>query len=277
MLAHNVNTAEALVLLMLLLGAAASAQAGALRDFEKKATEKPTTPKKSGSTPPAPYSRHGGFWYDDYGHYPRYRSRFHPLYFGVPACAHTATKTQNTEEPDFIYLEHQSGAFTMPTIRADIHWSEIDADTDALNIRMEGGYRMFAASGQWTRYIDHSDDFTLDLPQVYGMLRAGGSSPNRPRASFEAALGFGVASLRGDETNSGAALTIPLKYYPTDWMGLEFRPAWYRPVEKVISDYDASVSFGSNYFQVRVGYRWLWLQGSGSELEGFYMGCGFSL
>ena len=67
-----------------------------------------------------------------------------------------------------------------------------------------------------------------------------------------------------------------MKVNPADWLGLEFRPAWYRPQERTIGDYDLSASLGWRYIDLRCGYRWLWMQGEGTLLDGPYAGVSLS-
>jgi hypothetical protein len=182
-----------------------------------------------------------------------------------------------------IFPIHETGQATVPYIRADYHyqWAE---DVDADDIRIEGGYKFIGAQARFTRYVDAGNE-DLRNHQYYLMLRYGGNRPDFVRGSFEAAVGFGLVHHSGtslsnyglDEDTSGA-LTFSLKYYPFDWVGVEFRPSWWRLYDIVHGDYDLSASLGYNYLQLRGGYRWIWENGVGitDALSGPYAGVSLS-
>jgi hypothetical protein len=96
--------------------------------------------------------------------------------------------------------------------------------------------------------------------------------------SFEVNIGAGVAQHSGDiaEDDSSGAFTFALKYYPADWVGVEFRPAYYRWEEIMVRDYDLSLSLGYRYLMARAGYRWLWDQGIVGVQSGPYAGLSLS-
>jgi hypothetical protein len=172
---------------------------------------------------------------------------------------------------------HQPGQPTVPVVRFDYHYQFVDNDqpTDVHDGRLEAGYKWFAFHGRMTRYIQE-DDFILDLRQYYGVLRYGGRRPDFVPGTFEFGIGLGMVHHTGDvEDDTSGAFTIPLKYHPADWVGFEFRPAWYRWDEITIGDYDLSLSLGGRFVQLRGGYRWLWDNGLVDVQSGPY--AGFSL
>lgn len=173
---------------------------------------------------------------------------------------------------------HTRGAATMPYVRVDYNWQRINSDLEAEDLRFEAGYKWLAFHGRHTLYSENNPSDELTVNQYYGVLRIGGlvEGANLPNASWEAGIGLGVVQHMDDEEKSSGAITVPLKFYPTEWLGLEFRPAWYRWYEKAIGDYDASASLGWRYVQIRGGYRWLWMQGEGHLLNGPYAGVSFS-
>lgn len=173
-----------------------------------------------------------------------------------------------------IYPKHLLGQATAPYARVDYNWQSIDSATDANDIRVELGYKLVAFHGRATKYDDGTS--TLDINQYYGVLRYGGYRPNFLPGSFEFAFGAGVAQITGTDQDSSGALTVPLKYHPTDWFGIEFRPAWYRWLEINVSDYDLSASLGYRFVQLRGGYRWLTFQDVDIDLSGPYAGVSVS-
>lgn len=182
-----------------------------------------------------------------------------------------------------LFPRHEPGQATVPYIRADVNLQAAE-DVDATDVRIEGGYKLIGLQGRFTRYLDDSDE-ELNIRQYYLMLRYGGYRPDFARGTFEAAVGLGIAHHSGSslsnyglEDDSSGALTFSLKYYPYDWIGVEFRPAWWRFYDLVHGDYDLSVSAGYTYVQFRGGYRWVWENGVGivDALSGPYAGVSIS-
>ncbi len=180
-----------------------------------------------------------------------------------------------------LFAGHILGKLTKPYVRADYNWQHINSNLDAQDLRVEAGYKLLAFYGRHTLYTESNSTNNLNeltLNQYYGMLRFGDTlrHPDFPNGSWEIGLGLGTAQQMGNEEHSSWALTVPVKFYPTDWFGVEFRPAWYRPQDRVIGDYDLSASLGWRYVQLRGGYRWLWVQGEGHMFNGPYAGVSVS-
>jgi len=175
------------------------------------------------------------------------------------------------EGPD--ELSHKMGTPGAPYLRFDYHWQYLDSDVDAHDFLLEAGYKYAALYARMTKYEDRAARESLDIGQYYGMLRVGGSDPFYFPGAFQVGAGVGGYVIEGPSLRqSGPALTIPLMLYPSDWFGVEFRPAWAVISEKVISDYDVSCSVGRRFTHLRLGYRWLWVQHEGHWLNGPYAG-----
>ncbi len=179
----------------------------------------------------------------------------------------------------FVFPRHELGQATVPYARFDYNWQYVDSDIDANDVRIELGYKMLAFHVRTTMYKDGFDGAELDINQYYGVLRYGGYRSDFLPGTFEFGIGFGAAQLKfedfiGTIDDSSFAWTILLKYYPMEWLGLEFRPAWYS-FEENIGDYDFSASLGWRYVQFRGGYRWMSLKGD-SWNDGPYAGVSVS-
>ena len=178
-----------------------------------------------------------------------------------------------------LFPQHALGGATVPYARLDYAWQSIDSDTDANDARVELGYKMLAFHGRITMYSNKELGQDLDISQYYGVLRYGGYRPDFVPGAFEFGVGFGGAGLKLEDSigtieDSSFAWTIILKYYPLEWLGFEFRPAWYS-FDENIGDYDLSASLGWRYVQLRGGYRWMSLQGD-SWNSGPYAGVSVS-
>ena len=175
-----------------------------------------------------------------------------------------------------IFPRHTPGQATVPNVRFGYNFQWADG-VDAHDGRVEAGYKFFAFHGRLTSYTD-TTDFSIDVQQYYGVLRYGGARPDFIPGTFEVNIGAGIAHHSGDiaEDDSSGAFTFGIKYYPWEWVGMEFRPAYYRWEEIMIRDYDFSLSLGARYLQVRAGYRWLWDQGIVEVQSGPYAGLSLS-
>jgi len=177
------------------------------------------------------------------------------------------------EKPLFF---HNVGDQTLPYLRADYNWQYIDSDLYAQDIQLEVGYKMLGFLGRHTVYSESNPNDQTSLDQYYAMLRFGQSNIKRGPYGLEIALGLGGIVFKGNSEDTSGALTIPIKFYPTQWIGFEFRPAWYFINEKTIGDYDLSASVGYRFVHLRGGYRWLYMQSEGSHLNGPYLGLSIS-
>ena len=179
--------------------------------------------------------------------------------------------------------KHQLGQSVMPYVRGDLNWQYIDSDNAAVDGRIELGYKAIAFQARTTKYENSVEDLTQRINQYYAMLRYGLRWPEAFPGTIELAFGIGVVHHDGDlSDDSSVAITLPLKYHPTDWLGFELRSAWYEADYSGyvfnIGDYDFSASLGSRYLQLRAGYRLLWFSGSenGHYNNGPYAGVSLS-
>jgi hypothetical protein len=167
---------------------------------------------------------------------------------------------------------HTPGSPVAPYLRIDYRWQYLESDLDANDYLLEAGYSIFALYGRVTQYEDHAADENLDIEQYYGLIRLGETDSFHFPGGFQIGLGAGAYLIEGNDDQGGPALTLPVLFYPSDWFGLEFRPAWASINRRTISDYDISISTGYRFIQLRAGYRWLWVQHEGHWLDGPYAG-----
>ncbi|MDF7806563.1 hypothetical protein P4E94_03870 [Pontiellaceae bacterium B12219] len=180
-----------------------------------------------------------------------------------------------------MWPKHRSGQQALAFVRADLNWQYVDRDNDAVDARIELGYKVLGFQARTTTYANSSADLSQRVNQFYGLLRYGLQYRDLFPGVIELAFGLGVATQRGDVSNdSSPALTFPVKYFPADWLGFEFRPAWYEAdhagIVYNIGDYDLSASLGPRFVQLRAGYRWLWYNSIGRFNDGPYIGVSLS-
>jgi hypothetical protein len=264
-----------------------SAAAGTLDDFEEKAERRPEKKKESRSKQSDDYASFGSGTYPSDSGGDSFLESVWVWMVSSPFVYQHDDPSVGMLTGEDLYAEmleseeievHRPGMFVLPYVRADYNWQHIDSNLDAQDIHLELGYKALAFHGRHTRYTESNPSDHLDINQYYALLRFAGVAldGSYPIRSWEMHLGGGVVQLRGNSEHSSGAVTVPILIYPTDWLGLEFRPAWYRPQDRTIGDYDLSASLGSRYVHVRLGYRWLWMQGEGTWLNGPYAGVSLS-
>ncbi len=266
------------LLVLLLATCAATAPAGKLKEFAQQATGKEEPAPPPAKEKPKAYATSATESFGT-GTYPSetggqsFLGGFYawlvagPLAYRHDDPAGSLRDGQDAADgPLGFFPRHLPGEATVPYARFDYNWQHVDGDIDADDVRVELGYKPFAVHLRTTRYADASDGFELDIDQVYGVLRYGGYRPDFLPGTFEAGLGLGASRIGTNDSSSsdesGIAFTIPLKYYPAEFFGIEFRPAWYTWFEdRRVGDYDLSASVGWRFVQVRGGYRWMTLSG----------------
>jgi hypothetical protein len=238
-----------------------------LDDFEASAGK-----KRSGSSAPSrPPRFHGYDYYDGFWSpfflFPYYRRDDDP--------ARYRSGDGGTNEWDA--MVHSLGVPALPYVRTDYNWQYLNANLMADDVRLEAGYKLLAFQGRHTRYVEKNPSDELEVGQYYCMIRVGGEEATDTRQNWwEIGMGLGGMQQRGNSEFSSWAAAVVIKIYPAEWIGFEFRPAWYSPQERTIGDYDLSASLGWRFVQFRGGYRWIWIQGVGHDLNGPYVGASVS-
>ena len=158
----------------------------------------------------------------------------------------------------------KNGELTIPFLRLDAVYQNIESDVEAMDYRGEIGYGPVAAHYNLTQLEEDDPDDTLDLHRVYLMYRMMFGS------RFELDMGAGALIIDGNDTNSGFSYTMPLNAKFNDWLGAEFRPTWSKVNDNDVDEYDLSVLLGKKYANLKVGYRWI--KANDESLNGPYAG-----
>jgi hypothetical protein len=143
------------------------------------------------------------------------------------------------------------GEASLPFLRVDFGYQDIDTVGDAFDYRIEFGYGPFAIQARETRYDSDSPIAEQDIVQIHGLYRMSYA------ALLEIDLGIGALILEQPDQTESFSFTVPVLLHPSNHYGLEFRPAWSRVNGERVTDYDLNLLIGARFFSVRLGYRWV--------------------
>jgi len=167
----------------------------------------------------------------------------------------------------FAVPPRKPGDAVLPYVAGEFQYQWIDGNTDALDMRLAGGYGPAGASVRWTRYRETEPDTHLDVLQAYAHLRL----TLGDILEFSPGLGYGNFAFENDADDEGGfALTLPFRIHFHPGIGLEYRPSWVFPNETTVNDQDLALILGRRHAFLRLGYRWLW--NDAETLSGPYAG-----
>jgi hypothetical protein len=154
------------------------------------------------------------------------------------------------------------------SLRLDGSYQNVESDIGAFNLHSELGLAFLGVQGRFTYYREEDPDDHLWLSYIHGLARFPIDN------TVQISPGVGAVFLYGENQNSGFSMTVPVLFYPRDWIGVEFRPTWSWINENTLSDHDLGVVLGSQYASFKAGYRWVYTEREES-LDGPYMGVTF--
>lgn len=171
----------------------------------------------------------------------------------------------NTLSNDFDNTQRHLGEATIPFVRIDAAWQRLDKDLQASDYGIESGYGAFGLVYNRTDLRESNPADELIFHKAYAVLRLSLND------STELDLGFGALTMEGDRSSTKPIFTMPLRFHPTDWFGMEFRPLW----ADRYSEYDAGILLGWRYVSAKAGYRWY--VSPAETLAGPYLGFALKL
>ena len=178
------------------------------------------------------------------------------LYGGVSSLQ----RVSEFDAPDPDVIPRTLGEPLIPFARMDVAYQAVESDVESLDVRGEVGYGPVGIHLDFTRYWEETPADDLNLIRVLGLYRMS-LGPH-----VEADLGFGVLTVRGDETTSKFLFSLPIAVHPSKYWGMELRPAW----ADRISDYDVAVMLTRDFVSLKGGYRWV--RSPNESLNGPYVG-----
>jgi hypothetical protein len=278
---------------MICLFPAIHASAGKLGDVEADVLgERPATAETEGEPESEPHegvSGHHAGKQDDSGSWMRLRddeqdsigdamgrawlgmlaraSFFVVGYGGVESWNRASGDNVMDSEFAFNVPPRKTGESTIPFVRIDVSYQDVERDVDSMDVRAEAGYGPFAVEVRETHYNESVPSDHLDLVRIHLLYRTSYA------AILEVDAGLGALIFNGDRTESSWSFTLPVLIHPTDIAGLEFRPSWAEINDNRIVDYDLGLILGWRYVAVRTGYRWM--ESEREDLNGPFIGATF--
>ncbi|UCH83336.1 MAG: hypothetical protein JSW50_12865 [Candidatus Latescibacterota bacterium] len=178
-------------------------------------------------------------------------------------------RVHGTNDPDLkvIDVPRLTGEVMTPFATLDIVYQNVTSDITAIDGRIEVGYGPGGIQFRETHYEEDDPYDKLDFIQWHILYRMTYSQ------HIEVDIGLGSNIVRGDGSNSGFSVTVPIRVQPIRWVGAQFRPNWSSIKGNSISDYDVGITIGPRYLFVRGGYRWV--KAGSATLNGPYTGLTF--
>lgn len=158
----------------------------------------------------------------------------------------------------------QTGEATLPFFQYEHKYLRVNSDLDARENGLEIGYGPYGFSCRHTEFREENPSDELSLTQYHLLLRISRTS------SREFGLGIGSLVMHGNDDNSGLSLTFPIKLYPSDSLGVRFKPTFSWINGNAIDEYDLSLAYTKRYASLQLGYRAL--VANGKDLDGPYLG-----
>lgn len=158
----------------------------------------------------------------------------------------------------------ETGAPDLPLLRLDANYQNVQGDTRATDVRIETGYGPLGLQARHTRFREDEPRDTLNLTYLHGLIRVSATPV------FGLDLGLGAAWLDGRNRQDGFSATLPVAWRPHPRVEFRFAPAWSSIQDRWIRDHDISAALVVPYGSLRIGYRWVGV--NGAMLKGPYAG-----
>jgi hypothetical protein len=140
-------------------------------------------------------------------------------------------------------------SFQLPTLYVDIRYQGVESDVNAFDGGLEVGYEFVGADFRYTHYVEDDPPDELDVYQWHGLLRWAATD------KFEIGLGCGTMTLSGNNSTTGASLTVPVRITFEAPAAFVFRPSWSWLGDNTVSSYDATAHYLWPSFSAFLGYR----------------------
>lgn len=188
-------------------------------------------------------------------------------YPGVYSWQRVAPSAADSNSDEQSATPRSPGDGVIPFARVDVSYNHVNSRVYAVSGRGEIGYGPFGFEARKARYSETDPNASMDIVQYHFLYRMSLED------HVEMDIGFGEYELSGTSDNIGPSSTLHLLIYPSEQIGIEFRPSWARINGNSIRDHEVAVSYGKRYWAARAGYHWL--ASPSTSLSGPFVG--FSL
>ncbi len=155
----------------------------------------------------------------------------------------------------------------IPFVRLDGSYQYLDSDMDAWDYRIQGGYGPIALEYGNARYREKAPEDYMNVRRAAVLYRMSASH------LLEIDIGLGAVELDGNSKHRAFCFSLPVLFYPKEYLGVEFRPYWARFNGSRFNEYDVAACVTLYGLGLKAGYRWLVTPDS--SLHGPYTGLVF--
>jgi hypothetical protein len=228
-----------------------SALGGSLDRFEGDAT-------RMRPPPPAPVSRAGDRSLLGALFAPFYEATFMAIGWLVQEASDHAFDLADTRN---------AGDPILPEARLDVAYQNVASDIRALSYSLELGYGALGADFRQTHYREDQPKGTLNIYRFHALSRMCAMD------NLEVDFALGAVVIQGDKSNAGLSFGLPVRYWYTEYAGVELQPFWGNIHGTLTSDCDLSALVRFENTSLRLGYRWM--ESPGQSLNGPCIGLSF--
>lgn len=158
----------------------------------------------------------------------------------------------------------QPGDPLIPFVRLDGSYQYLDSDVDAWDYRIQVGYGPIALEYGNSRYHEKAPEDYMNVRRAAVLYRMSASH------LLEIDIGLGAVELDGNSKHRAFCFSLPVLFYPKEYLGVEFRPYWAHLNGSRFNEYDVAACATLYGLGLKAGYRWLVTPNS--SLHGPYTG-----
>ncbi|WP_419659865.1 hypothetical protein [Desulfosarcina variabilis] len=152
--------------------------------------------------------------------------------------------------------------------RADAAYRFVDKNIYAWDFHVEMCYSVFGISISDSEYYEDEPANELRLTYVHGFLHLPPITD-----SVDLNVAAGSVTMKGDESNSGYSISLPVRINLRKYLFLEVRPVWSWIHHSPIKDCEVCITAGHENISAKVGYRFV--ASENESLDGPFIGLTF--
>lgn len=268
------------ILLFCLLFFSFSMIAGTLDDFEKDVITTPETKSKSNPSSSSKKSsnkrheKHRSIYSSSYSNCDVFLGCFMDELFwrmmeitvlvAIEGGKMSVERTQGVDDTLSSMAPRTIGEPLLPFIRFDAHYQNAKGDVSGIDLKLELGYSLLGINLRRARFRELSPSDELDLSYIHGLYRM--SLGNHVGLN----VGYGRATLKGEQKSSGSSVTFPLLFHWSERLGIEGSYTASKINRNWLKDTEISLVVTERFASLSFGYRSI--RGPFKNLQGPFMG-----